>query len=274
MSGASVPTTLDTGEGQTHGRQRSAAQVRPQRGPDADHLVQHHGRSAGPAAAAAAPRPHGSGRPGRPRPAVPDGTDHAGGVDRAVHRDPRRRPRRVPPVAAVPAVPRAPAGEGAGHAGTHLLQVRGRLAGRLAQDQHLRPAGVLQQEGGDHQADHRDRCRPVGNRPVLRVRALRHRLRGLAGRGVVRRQALPAPHDGGLRRTRPPLAVGPHRRRACARGGSEELVGLTGHRDLGGRRGGRQGPEHAVRPRLGAQPRAAAPDDHRRGGAAPARDGR
>ena len=49
-------------------------------------------------------------------------------TDRAVRRHPRRGARRLPAVAAVAAVPGAPAGEGARHAGPDLLQVRGRLA--------------------------------------------------------------------------------------------------------------------------------------------------
>ena len=43
-----------------------------------------------------------------------------------------------------PAVPRPPAGEGARHPGPDLLQVRGRLPGRLAQAEHRGAAGVLQ----------------------------------------------------------------------------------------------------------------------------------
>ena len=46
--------------------------------------------------------------------------------------------------------------------GAHLLQVRGRLAGRVAQAQHRRAAGLLQQ-GGRHPADRdRDRRGSVG----------------------------------------------------------------------------------------------------------------
>ena len=50
-----------------------------------------------------------------------------------------------------------------GHAGADLLQVRGRLAGRLAQAEHRGAAGVLQRPGRGPDADDRDRRRPVGH---------------------------------------------------------------------------------------------------------------
>ena len=84
-------------------------------------------------------------RPGRSRAALPDGADHAGGVDRARDRDPRAGARRLPAVAAVAAVPRAAAREGAADAGADLLQVRGRVARRQPQAEHRGGAGVLQQ---------------------------------------------------------------------------------------------------------------------------------
>ena len=48
-----------------------------------------------------------------------------------------------------PLHPRAAPGAGARYPGAHLLQVRGGLAGRLAQAEHRRRAGLLQQAGGD-----------------------------------------------------------------------------------------------------------------------------
>ena len=64
------------------------------------------------------------------------------------------------------AVPGAPAGEGAGDAGPDLLQVRGRLARRVAQAEHRRPAGLLQRAGRGAAADHRDRRRASGARAL------------------------------------------------------------------------------------------------------------
>ena len=49
--------------------------------------------------------------------------------------------------------------------------------------------------------------------------------------------------------------------------------GLARHRDLRGGRGRGPGRRHPLRPGLGAQPRADAPDRHRRGGAQAVRDG-
>ena len=108
-------------------------------------LVQHRGRPAEAAAAAAAPGHAAADRPRRPRAALPDGADRAGGHDRARDRDPRAGARRLPPVAADAALPRAAAREGAPDAGAHLLQVRGRLARRQPQAEHRGRAGVLQQ---------------------------------------------------------------------------------------------------------------------------------
>ena len=79
------------------------------------------------------------------------------------------------PVAALAAVPRAAAGAGAGYAGAHLLQVRGRQPGRSPQAEHGRRAGLLQQAGGHQAARHRDRRRPVGQRAGVGLRAVRPR---------------------------------------------------------------------------------------------------
>ncbi len=100
---------------------------------------------------------------------------------------------------------------------------------------------------------------------------VRRGMRGVAGRCVLRRQALPADPDRDVRRHRAPLAV------------AVDLFGslvprrsprLAGHRHLRGGRGGGRRTGHQVRAGFGAEPRAAAPDDHRRGGAAAAGDGR
>ena len=99
-------------------------------------------------------------------------------------------------------------------------------------------------------------------------------VRGVAGRRVLRPEAVPAHDDRDVRRHGAPLAVTADRVRPRA---AEDRPGpprLAGHRDLRGGRGGRAVRGHQVRARLGAQPRAAAPDDHRRGGAAAAGDGR
>ena len=109
-----------------------------------DPVVQRDPRSAGAAAAAAAPGHARAGRTRRPGATVPDGAHRAGGDGRPLRRHPRRRARRVPALAPVAAVPGPPPGGLARHAGQDLLQVRGREPGRLAQAEHGRPAGLLQ----------------------------------------------------------------------------------------------------------------------------------
>ena len=120
-------------------------------------------------------------------------------------------------VAADAAVPRAPARAGARHAGEDLLQVRGRLARRLAQAEHGGPAGLRERAGRDQEALDRDRRRPVGLLAGVRVRAVRARVRGVHGRLELRPEALPALDDADLGRDRAPLAVGPHAVRASRR---------------------------------------------------------
>ncbi len=153
--------------------------------------------------------------------------------------------------------------QAARHPGAHLLQVRGRLAGRLAQAEHRCAAGVLQRQGRSTPPHHRDRRRAVGDRARLRLLDLRAGLRGLAGRRVVRPEAVPPAADGDVRRDRAPLAVAADPGRAVVRG---RPPGIARHRDLRGGRGRGPGRGHAVRARQRAQPRADAPDGDRRGG--------
>ena len=88
-------------------------------------------------------------------------------------------------------------------------------------------------------------------------------LRGLHGRLELRPEALPALDDGDVGRDRAPLAVGPHAVRPRAGRAPDRLAR---DRDLRGGRGRRAGPGLQLLARLGAQPRAAAPDGDRAGG--------
>ena len=162
---------------------------------------------AGRAAAAAEPADRAARRAGRPDPDLPDGADRAGGLGGARGRDPRGGPGGLQAVAPDPALPRAPARAGARHEGADLLQVRGRLPGRLAQGQQRDPAGLRERAGRHPQARHRDRRRPVGLRARLRVLAVRARVRGVHGRLELRPEAVPALDDADLGRDRAPLAV-------------------------------------------------------------------
>ena len=227
-----------------------------------------------PAAAGPAPRHRPAGGARRPLAALPDGPDPPGGLRRPVRRDPRRGARRLPPLATLAAVPRPPAREGARHAGADLLQVRGREPGRLAQAEHGRAAGLLQRQGRHQEAHHRDRRRPVGHGPGLRLRAVRPRVRGVAGAGVVRPEALPADDDRDLRRHGAPQPERPDERRPHDLGAGPRQHRQPRHRDQrGGRDGGRR-PDDELRARQRAQPRPPAPDGDRRGGAAAAGAGR
>ena len=158
---------------------------------------------------------------------------------------------------------------------THLLQVRGRLA-RPARTSRTPPCrrrtttarrasrGLATETGAG----------PVGLVARLRGRAVRPRGQGLHGARVVRREAVPPLDDGDLGRAVRAEPVAGHERRRAASWPRPGLQRLAGHRDLRGRRGRRHARRHEVRARLGAQPRAAAPDGDRPGGEEAARAGR
>src|SRR5256886_1857987 len=76
------------------------------------------------------------------------------------------------------------------HAGAHLLQGRVDLARGIAQAEHRRRPGLLQQ-GGRRAAPHdRDRCGAVGERAGVCVRAVRDRQQGVHGPRVLRPEPL------------------------------------------------------------------------------------
>ena len=255
------PPRSGQGVGSRHER---ADEVRPGRGRHPDALGQPAPRPPGRAAAAAEPADRPARRPRRPDADLPDGADRAGGLAGAGDRDPGRGPRRLPAVAPDAAVPRAPARAGARHAGEDLLQVRGRLARRLAQAQHRRPAGLRERAGRDQEARDRDRRRPVGLLAGVRLLAVRPRVRGLHGRLELRPEALPALDDADLGRDRAPLAVGAHA--VGPRAGRASRPARWGSRSPRRSRSPRSDHGHQLRARLGAQPRAAAPDRDRPGG--------
>ena len=152
--GGVVPLVVLRAVGQTPGvvlsegeesRDVRPGEVRPRREPASGGLVQHRRRSPGAASARSAPGYRTARRPRRSRAALPDGDHRPGGLDRPAHRHSRGGALRLSPVAADAAVSRAPSRACAGDTGAHLLQVRGRLADRLAQAEHRSRAGVLQQ---------------------------------------------------------------------------------------------------------------------------------
>ena len=208
-------------------------------------------------------------------PLFPHGADQAGGEPGAVDRDPRRGPRRLPALAADAALPRAPAREGARHAGPHLLQVRGRQPGRQPQAQHRRGPGLLQQAGGRR----RGSATETGAGQWGSALALACKLFGLECKVYMVKvtlsaEALPAVmmETWGAQVVASPSPE-TQRRPEDPRAGSG-FAGLPRHRHQRGGRGRRHPRRHQVLAGQRAQPRAAAPDGHRPGGQEAVRDGR
>ena len=125
------------------------------------------------------------------------------------------------------------------------------------------PQAFYNQAEGIAAPDHRDRRRPVGHRAGVRVRAVRPRVQGLHGAGVVRAEAVPQDPDGDVGR----VEVVPSPVDEPDHPGSLGLAISDAVRDAAIAR------RHALLARLGAQPRAAAPDRHRARGEGAARAG-
>ena len=189
--------------------------------------------------------------------------------------DPRGGARRAAAVAADAALPRAPARARAGHPLAHLLQVRGRLAGRLAQAEHgrrrrrsttPRPAArriATETGAGQWGSSMALACQFFGLEcKVYMVRVsydqkpYRRMMMETWGAEVVPSPSPDTNAGRGMLEQRPRLARQPR------------------HRHLRGGRGRRHARRHELRAGLGAEPRAAAPDRDRPGGAAAARAGR
>ena len=146
-------------------------------------------------------------RSGRPRAAVSDGADPPGGVDRAhidipepirdIYRmwrpSPLIRARRLEQALGTPA--------------KIYYKNEGVSPGRLAQAEHRRAAGLVQQGSGHQAALHRDRRRPMGLLARLCGLAVRHRRDRVPGARVLRSEALSPGADGNLRRALHRIAV-------------------------------------------------------------------
>ena len=158
-------------------------------------MVQHRGRHA-PQAAAAAPSRNRTPRYARGslRP-VRRGARRTGALRGALHRHPRQGARNLPHLASHTAGARHRPRKGARHPGTHLLQERERLTGRITQAQHRRTAGLLQQPAGHPPPYDRDRGRTVGIGHRIRRPTFRDRRTGLHGPRELRPETLPAADD-------------------------------------------------------------------------------
>ena len=133
-----------------------------------------------------------------------------------LHRHPRRSVRNLSAVAAHTADARAAAGEGARYTGAHLLQVRRRFTGRIAQAQHGCAAGVLQQTGGHEASGDRDRRGAVGQRRGFLGRVLWPRSESLHGQHLVSAEAVSPHADGSLWRVDRGFTVEGYDRRAAS----------------------------------------------------------
>ena len=211
----------------------------------------------------------GTGQPIGPddlAPLVPDGAHRPGGLRRARDRDPRPRPRRLPPLPAEPALPGPSARARPRYAGPHLLQVRGRQSGRQPQAEHGNPAGVVQPAGRRQAPCHRDRRGTVGECPCVRGGVVRPRGQGLHGARELRPEAVPADPHGDVRRRGRREPVADHELRAQGPRRDPGQSGLPRDRDQRSRRGCRDARRHQVLPGIRAQSRAVAPDRDRPGG--------
>ena len=214
--------------------------------------------------------------PGRPRAAVPDGAHRPGSHRRQrTSTSPARSSTSTSCGGRRPLFRARRLEKAAEHAGPDLLQVRGRLPRRVAQAEHRRPAGVLQLARGHQAAHHRDRRRASG---AARWRSPAAQYGLDCEIWMVRASYDQKPHRRTLMETYG-ATVHPSPSRAT-NAGLKVLADDPGlhrqprHRDQRGRRGGRRQPRRPVRARLGAQPRAHAPDRHRPGGARAVRAGR
>ena len=237
-------------------------------------MVQHRGRHAAETAAAAR-SPHPPSRDGRTDELhLRRRTRTAGVLDRTLHRHPRRGARPLPHLALYAARAGLCAGTGARHAGEDLFQERKRLARRLAQAQHGPAAGLLQRQTRHQAPDDRNGRRTMGfghraGQPVLRPRP-----ESLHGQGQLRAETLPQATDEHVGSRGDPLAQHADRRGTPRSGRRSRLLGQPRAGDLRGGRDSRTAPRrHALLPGQRTEPRAAAPDRHRRGGARADGDG-
>ena len=166
---------------------------------------------------------------------------------------------------------RAP-GARARYAGAHLLQVRGRLPGRLAQAEHRGAAGLRQQAG---RASTSSPPRPARASGAPRWRS-RARCSGWSARSSwSARRYDQKPYRRSMMQTwGATVHRSPSDRTEAGRVAGRAPDRLARHRDLRGGRGRRAARRHELRARLGAQPRAAAPDGDRPGGDRPDGAGR
>ena len=163
------------------------------------------------------------------------------------------------------AISSAAAGECAGYASPHLLQVRRRKPGRVATSRTPRSRRPTTTSRRASRHFNRNGRGPVGLGAGLGRVVLRHRDQGLHGEGQLPSEALPARSDGGLRCAMSPSPPTVTALRQRDSGGRPRLDRQPGHRHLRGCGSGREARRHQLRARQRLEPRPAAPDHHRPG---------
>ena len=183
--------------------------------------------------------------------------------------------RRLPALAADAALPRAPPREGARYAGAHLLQVRGRLAGRAPTSRTPRsPRPTTTRKRAVESLTTETGAGQWGSALAMACNFFGLECEVYMVRVSYDQKPYRPEPDAGVRRHGDAQPVrrderGPRGARAGSR-----VAGLARDRDLGGGRGAATsggGTKYCAR--LGAEPRPHAPDGHRARGARAARDG-
>ena len=223
------------------------------------------------AAAAAEPAHRRARRPRRPDADLPDGADRAGGLDGAGDRDPRRRARRLPAVAADAAVPRAPPRAGARHPARIFYKYEG-----VSPAGSHKPNSAVPQAYENAQAGIKRLCTETGAGQWGSALAFACTLFGLECEVfMVGSSYDQKPYRRSMMQTwGATVHRSPSDRTEAGRSQAVAPDRLARDRDLRGGRGRRAGPGVQLRARLGPQPRAAAPDRDRPGGDRAAGDGR
>ena len=140
-------------------------------------------------------------RPGRLGADLRQGTDRSGGKPGTLDRYPRRSPTRAGHLASRSF---GPCGEPGKRLWGHRLASTSRTkatARREATNPNTgRSSSLLQQRGRHLPTDHRDRCWPMGKRPVLCLQPVRHQVQGLHGQNQLPTETLQAIDDACLGR--------------------------------------------------------------------------
>ena len=232
-------------------------------------LVQRRRRHAEPAAARAAPGHRRAGRAGRPRAALPDGADHAGGQrGRRRSRSRRRSSTSTASGARRRSIARAGSSRPLGTKSRIFYKYEGvSPPGSHKPNTAVAQAYYNKQEGRTRLSTETG-AGQWGSALAFACKLIGLECKVYMVRDLVRAEAVPALDDSA--RGAPRSSPSPSRRHAerAARSSTSipDYAGQPRDRDLGGGRGRGAARRHVVLARQRAQPRAPAPDGHRPGG--------